>query len=304
MSRSRTSFAPPQRGHFGKGLRSRCLDDLNRWFCWWGQTLKCAEAEGQQRCTLPVGEEAEVALSATYLADDTNEGRRSIFQDVHAGGAASLAAIEPGDILLRVGAEEIVPPTHPTFPMGQTTELTVLSADGEERTKNVTVARPKGKKLHFVEPKLVVGNRLQDGIGYLKVAMFPGMVGVEVANEISSQVEQLGNVEHLIIDLRGNTGGGIGALCVMSLLTPKQIPVGFALDRKSAQQNIADAKTSFRRFDRIPASKNRLWLLALRYAPTLVKKSPIVLETEGLGDKPSMEGSYSWWTGTRPVPPK
>jgi len=126
--------------------------------------------------------------------------------------------------------------------MGETTELTVLTADGEVRTRNVTVARPKGKKLHFVEPKLVVGNRLQDGIGYLKVAMFPGMVGVEVANAISSQVEQLGNVERLIIDLRGNTGGGIGALRVMSLLTPKQIPVGFALDRKSAQQNVADAK--------------------------------------------------------------
>ena len=90
------------------------------------------------------------------------------------------------------------------------------------------------------------------------------MVGVEVANEISSQMEQLGNVEHLIIDLRGNTGGGIGALRVMSLLTPKQIPVGFALDRKSAQRNIADAKNSFRRFNRIPASKKRLWLLALR----------------------------------------
>ena len=229
---------------------------------------------------------SRAALSATYLADETDHGRRWIFQDVHPGGAASVAAIEPGDILLRVGTKEIIPPTHPTFAMGETTELTVLTADGTVRTRSVTVARPKGKKLHYVEPKLVVGNRLQDGIGYLKVAMFPGMVGVEVANEISTQVEQLGDVKHLIIDLRGNTGGGIGALRVMSLLTPKQLPVGFALDRKAAQQNIADAKSSFRRFDRIPASKNELWLLALRYAPTLVKKSPIVLATEGLGDKP------------------
>jgi carboxyl-terminal processing protease len=230
---------------------------------------------------------SRAALSATYLADETDEGPRWIFQDVHAGGAASLAGIESGDILLRVGAEVIAPPAHPTFPMGETTELTVLTGDGEVRTRSVTVARPKGKKLHFVEPKLVVGKHLQGGIGYLKVAMFPGMVGVEVANAISSQVEQLGSVECLIIDLRGNTGGGVGALRVMSLLTPKQIPVGFALDRKAAaQQNIAEAKSSFRRFDRIPDSKNRLWLLALRYAPTLVKKSPIVLETEGLGNKP------------------
>ena len=229
---------------------------------------------------------SRAALSATYLADDTDNGRRWIFQDVHPGGAASLAGIGPGDILLRVNAEELIPPTHPTFAMGETTTLTVLAADGEVQIRSATVARPKGKKLHFVEPILVAGNRLQDGIGYLKIAMFPGMVGVEVANEISRQVEQLGNVDRLIIDLRGNTGGGIGALRVMSLLTPKQIPVGFALDRKSAQPNVIDAKNSFPRFDRIPASKNRLWLLALRYAPTLAKKSPIVLETEGLGDKP------------------
>src|SRR5580704_7137305 len=190
---------------------------------------------------------SRAALSATYLADDTEEGRRWIFQDVHPGGAASLAAIEPGDILLRVGAEEIIPPTHPTFPMGETTELTVLTAEGEERTRSVTVARPKGKKLHYVEPKLVVGNRMRDGIGYLKVAMFPGMVGVEVANEISSQVEQLGNIEHLIIDLRGNTGGGIGALRVMSLLTPAKIPVGFALAKDRVTPNLDTVKHSFRR---------------------------------------------------------
>src|SRR5882757_10377975 len=33
--------------------------------------------------------------------------------------------------------------------------VTVMSADGEVRTKSITVARPEGKKLHFVEPKLV-----------------------------------------------------------------------------------------------------------------------------------------------------
>ena len=229
---------------------------------------------------------SRAALSATYLADDTQEGHRWIFQDVHPGGAASLAGDQSGrhSVACWRRGDHSSNPSY--FAMGETTELTVLTADGEVRTRSVTVARPKGKKLHFVEPKLVVRDRLQDGIGYLKVAMFPGLVGVEVANAISSQVEQLGDIDRLIIDLRGNTGGGIGALRVMSLLTPKQIPVGFALDRKSAQQNIADAKSSFRRFDRIPASKNRLWLLALRYAPTLMKKSPIVLETEGLGNKP------------------
>jgi C-terminal processing protease CtpA/Prc len=147
----------------------------------------------------------------------------------------------------------------------------------------VDVARPKGKKLHFLEPTLVQARELKDGIGYLKIAMFPGMVGVEVANEISSAVAKLGGVESLIIDLRGNTGGGIGALRVMSLLTPNRIPVGFALDRHRVTANLESEKQGFRRFSRIPSSTKTLWRLALQFAPTMMAKKPIVLQTEGLG---------------------
>jgi len=127
---------------------------------------------------------------------------------------------------------------------------------------------------------------LGDRLGYLKIAMFPGMVGVEVANEISAAVEKMGAVDRLIIDLRGNTGGGIGALRVMSLLTPDKIPVGFALDRRRVPSNLELEKTSFRRFSRIPSSKNALWTLALQFAPAMIAKKPIVLQTEGLGNKP------------------
>ena len=40
---------------------------------------------------------SRAALSATYLADETPFGKRWIFQDVHLGGAASIAGIEPGE---------------------------------------------------------------------------------------------------------------------------------------------------------------------------------------------------------------
>jgi hypothetical protein len=40
---------------------------------------------------------SRAALSATYLEDETEYGKRCIFQDVHTGGAASAAGIEPGD---------------------------------------------------------------------------------------------------------------------------------------------------------------------------------------------------------------
>jgi carboxyl-terminal processing protease len=35
----------------------------------------------------------------------------------------------------------------------------------------------------------------------------------------------------------------------------------------------------------IPASKQALWLLALQFAPAMLAKTPVVLETEGLGRK-------------------
>ena len=47
---------------------------------------------------------SRAALSATYLADDTPYGKRWIFQDVHSGGAASIAGIEP----FLQGSEHIV----------------------------------------------------------------------------------------------------------------------------------------------------------------------------------------------------
>jgi carboxyl-terminal processing protease len=170
--------------------------------------------------------------------------------------------------------------------MGKQTQMEIVGSDDQRRAVTVDVARPKGKKLHFVEPTLVETRVLKDGTGYLKIAMFPDMVGVKVANEISDAVAQLGAVESLIIDLRGNTGGGIGALRVMSLLTPERIPVGFALDRRRVTPNLGSEKERFRRFSRIPSSTKMLWLLAVQFAPAMMTKKPIVLQTEGLGRRP------------------
>lgn len=229
---------------------------------------------------------SRAALSATYLADETPYGKRWIFQDVHSGGAAALAGIEPGNILLRVDGREIVPPEHPVFEMGKQTVVEIVGNDDTGKIVSLDVARPKGKKLQFIEPTLVEARHLADGLGYLKIAMFPGMVGVDVANQISSAVVSLGKIDRLIIDLRGNTGGGIGALRVMSFLTPDRVPVGFALDRRRTKDNIEAQKLSFPRFSRIPPATKHLWLLGLRFAPAMLSKKPIVLETEGLGPKP------------------
>ncbi len=229
---------------------------------------------------------SRAALSANYLADETSYGKRWIFQDVHAGGAAAVAGIEPGNILLRVDGREIVPPEHPVFPMGKQTTVEFVANSDQKKTVSVDVARPKGKKLQFIEPTLVEAKRLGEDLGYLKIAMFPGMIGVLVANQISGAVASLGDIDHLIIDLRGNTGGGIAALRVMSFLTPDRVPVGFALDRRRTTANLNTEKLSFPRFTRIPPSPRNLWLLGLRFAPAMLSKKSIVLQTEGLGPMP------------------
>src|ERR1700684_4581458 len=118
-------------------------------------------------------------------------------------------------------------------------------------------------------------------------ARVPGMIGVDVANEISKAVVSLGKIRGLIIDLRGNTGGGVGALRLMSLLTPEKGPAGFAPGKRWAGRDLAKEKISFPRFGSIPASKKTLWLLALRYLPSLITKSPIGWESEGTGLEPN-----------------
>jgi hypothetical protein len=72
----------------------------------------------------------------------------------------------------------------------------------------------------------------------------------------------------------------------MSLLTPDKLPVGFALDRNRINPNLESEKHQFPRFSRIPSSTRTLWRLAFHFGPAMLAKKPIVLQTEGLGEKP------------------
>ena len=59
-----------------------------------------------------------IAISATFLSADTADGLRWMFQDVHPGGMASNAGLEPGDTLLRLNGVEVVPPNAASFALG------------------------------------------------------------------------------------------------------------------------------------------------------------------------------------------
>src|SRR5207249_4624492 len=112
----------------------------------------------------------------------------------------------------------------------------------------------------------------------LKVTMFPGAVGIDLAHRLDSAFTHLKDSTRLIVDLRGNTGGGIGGLRLMSYLTPEKKEVGYSLTR--ARKEKGYAREALPRFGRIPSHEATLLWLALRYG--FIDKSILVV-TEGLG---------------------
>jgi carboxyl-terminal processing protease len=91
-------------------------------------------------------------------------------------------------------------------------------------------------------------------------------------------IAHLKDSTRLIVDLRGNTGGGIGGLRLMSYLTPGKNEVGYSLTRAKKEKGYA--REQLPRFGRIPSHKATLFWLALRYG--FIDKSILVV-TEGLG---------------------
>ena len=124
-------------------------------------------------------------------------------------------------------------------------------------------------------------SKLADGVGWLKVTKFPGAVGVDIAKQIDDAIAQLADCNRLIVDLRGNAGGGLAFLRVMRYLTPDRLPVGYSVTRARAQAGFA--KESLAVFDKIPAKKAGLLLLALKFG---FRDDSVSIFTEGLGLKP------------------
>ena len=223
---------------------------------------------------------ARHAINATMQRVAVNGTERWMFQDVHKGGPAYLAGVRPGDLLVGIGEREIQPPEDLMFSVGQSAELTIERLHGEHARIAVQLPMPKSKKHPVTAPEAVHSEKLSDDIGLLKVAMFPGVIGIDVAKDIDRGIASLNGCSRLIVDLRGNTGGGIGGLRLMSYLTPGKLEVGYSLTRKRRERGYR--REELTRFGRIPSRKVTLFWLAARYA--FVDKSILVI-TEGLGQR-------------------
>lgn len=224
---------------------------------------------------------ARFTVNATFQKVSLNGNTHWMFQDVHEGGAAHAAGLEPGDVLLELNGQSIIPPQAPIFPVGQTTKILVQKRNGNQVAIPLNVPAPKSKKRPINQPRPVAWSRLPGNIGFVKITMFTGMIGIDFAHDIDRAVAGLRDCNRLIVDLRGNTGGGIGGLRLMSYLTPDKCPVGYSLTKKRAAKGYR--REDLTQFGRIPSRKIALLGLILRYG--LIDKS-IVVVTEGFGAHP------------------
>jgi C-terminal processing protease CtpA/Prc len=221
-----------------------------------------------------------IAIAATFAKAETTDGLRWIFQDVHPGGIAQQAGVRPGDILLKINGKEFRPPDAMPFSLGETYAFTIRRADGSTSPATMAVPGSAENRRPIVVPSEVVGaKRLKDGIGVLRVSMFPGVLGMDVARDVSRAVAELA-CDRLVVDLRGNTGGGIGCLRLMSHLCADRRGVGYSLDRNASRNG--RTKDQLPQFARIPASKWGVVPLAVKFARA---GRSVAVFTEALGDQ-------------------
>ena len=237
-----------------------------------------------------------IAIAATLTKAQTSDGLRWMFQDVHPGGVASLAGIQSGDVLLKVDDRELVPPDAMPFVLGQTYTFTLRRADKSTAIATLTIPGSKEKQRPIVVPdKVVNSSKLPDGTGLVRVSMFPGVLGMDVARDISRAIADLKS-DRLVIDLRGNTGGGIGCLRVMSHLCADRRGVGYSVSREVAKKGFS--KERLPAFDHIPASKLGVVPLIFRFARA---RRSVAVFTEALGQQAHHGRVPCWSTSIQQV---
>jgi C-terminal processing protease CtpA/Prc len=224
-------------------------------------------------------------LNATLRSFTIAGKERWYFLDVFEGGPAHAAGVKPGDMLLAVNGTEYLPPTMPPFDVGQTCDLRIADASGENiRHVSAKVPKRKGTRSRppIVEPKPLSHAMVAPGVGLLRVTYFPGELGIGFANALDPVMKYLkeSGANRLIIDLRGNIGGGLGLARLASYLCPGQIPIGYSLTPGRLRKGYKKED-----LPSVPMPQTRLGLLWTLGRFTFRDKSLFLL-TQGLGPQP------------------
>jgi carboxyl-terminal processing protease len=226
------------------------------------------------------------AINASFSVRTISDQPRWVFKDVLPGGVAARAGVKVGDVLVSIAGEAVYPSVSdgfsPNFEMHQKIPIIILRGDsGEELSLTLHTAIPRYKDNPYSEPAALTAGTLTGNVAYLKVSMFPGAIGIDFANELDAIFGgRFKNAERLIIDMRGNPGGGIGGLTLMSYLAPDRRPIGFSKSREMARNNVRPESLPV--FDKVPRSKLALPCLVFKF----LGKTSIFLYTEALGHRP------------------
>lgn len=223
------------------------------------------------------------AINASFSIRAIEGQPHWVFKDILPGGVAAQAGIKAGDALLAVSGEPVRPSLSdgaaPHFEMQREFSVTLLRGDNE-LTVSLKTATPKYRDNPYSEPAALTTGSQTGNISYLRVSLFPGAVGIDFANELDQIFAgRFKNADRLIIDMRGNPGGGIGGLTLMSYLTPDRRAIGYSKSREMAVNNTPPDSLPI--FDRVPRSKLALPGLALKF----LGKTSIFLFTEALGKR-------------------
>ncbi|MCL4553280.1 MAG: S41 family peptidase, partial [Candidatus Marsarchaeota archaeon] len=225
------------------------------------------------------------SINATVRKFSLNGAERWMFLDVFEDGPAHSAGIKPGDLLLSLDGDDCRPPTMPPFGIGQAHRLRISSIHGEH-VRDLSIAVPQVKTAGsippMIEPKSLVHRVIAPGVGLLKVTYFPGGMGMRFAKQLDAAMTSLKDqgVDRLIIDLRGNIGGGLGLARLASYLCPGRLPIGHSLTRARLH-----AGYDLEKLPHVPMPQNMaglLWTLG-RFS---FRDKSVMLLTQGLGPQP------------------
>lgn len=224
-------------------------------------------------------------LNATLRKVTTADSEHWMFLDVFEGGAADRAGIRPGRLLLAVDGAPVPTDDLPKFGISQQYTFTIGGPD-PNRTEEVRVGVPlvKGSKAAppLVPPKTITHKFLEHRLGYLKIGWFTASMGLGFSKELDTAISDLKahGCERLIIDLRGNIGGGLGFARLASYLCPGKLPIGQNLTPKRL-------RSGYNR-DELPRVVMPSTAIGLVSALTqfLVRDKSLVLLTQGLGPQP------------------
>ncbi|MCA9718194.1 MAG: PDZ domain-containing protein [Myxococcales bacterium] len=155
------------------------------------------------------------------------DARRIRVVGVLPGGPAEKAGLKPGDLLLAIDGQSTVnmkaPDAQQMLRGPVDTEVTVKLQRGDNEVLTITITRA------IIKVESVTGERMPDGIGYLKISTFQQNTGEQARAAIEkllgpaeSQAKGAGAaLRGLVIDMRGNSGGLLAqAIEVLDLLVP------------------------------------------------------------------------------------